>query len=233
MNVSNLSNKRVIIAVSLVLGLAAGLSIFVVHSSAQVGVPSYLETGDLTHRQQVIENVNHPVIVPMKIVYGDPNKVIGVSLVKLSSTDEGKYGIEDDKGSIMSYIDKTANATLSYAKVGTSEIIAFTITNTGNDKILVTIPSITGITQTGGFEIHSGIPTDNTIVSGLVQGHLVRHSVYLEPNQSVTGYIEGNWSVNNEPITGFNGGSGYIKSSYVNGSEYHWRSLSIGPIHIS
>lgn len=229
---SNFSNKRVLVA-ALIVSLVAGLSIFAAHSSAQVGVPSYLETGDLTHRQEVLANVNNPVIVPMKIVYGDPDKGIGVSLSKISSTNEGKYGIEDAKGRIMSYTDKVANATLSYAKSGTSEIIAFTITNTGTDKILATIPSITGFTQSRGFEIHNGMPTDSTVVSGIVQGHLVRPSVYLEPNQSVTGYIEGNWSVNNEPVTGFSGGSSYIGSGYVNGSEYNWKSLSIGPVKIS
>jgi hypothetical protein len=202
------------------------------HSSAQIGVPSYLETGDLTHRQEVLANVNNPVIVPMKIVYGDPNKGIGISLAKISSTNEGNYGIEDAKGRVISHTDKTENATLSYAKIGTSKIIAFTVTNIGTDKILTTIPSITGFTQSDGFEIHSGIPIHSTVVSGLVQGHLVRPSVYLEPNQSVTGYIEGNWSVNNEPVTRFSGGSSYIGSGYVNGSEYIWKSLSIGPVQI-
>ncbi|MDE2589060.1 MAG: hypothetical protein KGL95_05290, partial [Patescibacteria group bacterium] len=224
---------RVLLVASLIVGLAVGLSIFATHSNAQIGVPSYLETGDLTHRQEVLANVNNPVIVPMTIVYGDPNKGIGASLTKISSTNEGNYGIEDAKGKVMSYTDKVANATLSYAKRGSSEIIAFTIANTGADKILVTIPSITGFTQSGGFEIHSGIPTDSTVVSGIVQGHLVRPSIYLEPNQSVTGYIEGNWSINNEPVTGFSGGSSYIGSGYVNGSEYNWKSLSIGPVQIS
>ncbi|GEM_PF-3498724 len=226
------SNKRMILVASFVITCIAAVSTFVVYTNAQQGVPSYLETGDPTHRQQVLDNVNNPIITPMKIVYGDPAKGIGVSLTTLGNNNEGRYTIEDAKGRISSYTDRTANATLSYATVGTSKIIAFTVTNNGNNKILVTVPSITGMTQTGGFELHSGIPTDSTIISGLVQGHLVRPSVYLEPNQSVTGYIEGNWSINNEPVTQFVGSSGYIGSGYVNGSESHWKSLSIGVVSV-
>jgi hypothetical protein len=231
-----ISNKKIIISAIIVTAVAVisiSLNLYLSSQSTVVQGQTSVVPQQMSLKQ--LANKLTPIYPQISVVNGSLNTIDGIELKQVSSSTESD-SINDTNG-IHKPISKVglAQMVLYYGiNPNGQNIVEATLTNTGTTTIYVKELTLGGETPSGIATLgNSGLDSDySPDIWGKIPKPTITKLVTLTPNQSISEYMEGNWTepVTNQPFTKLGGGAlfFYDKGTTTYNNGLNW---SIGVQH--